>query len=428
MLNIYVPTQHDGTVVKDNHSRPLALSDSMTADEFEDFLASGNCTFENLGWTEDDHINVLSLPPIPPGTGDIICEHTSHHSPKHPYPASQVAHPQNANSVMDSFEVTTADDVGLNSQVHIDAPPLSQIPSVHHLEPKLSSPPLDVSKLVRASSNGDTSLVKAIIREWEQASRENRSPRSWFDDCFRSAMEGGHLSVALCLVDWGVPVKRAFWEDDFKRAMDLKLYGFLQLFLDHGFDINHEFSLAPFSSTALSRTYYHFYDIEMTRWLLDRGADPNHESRGCWAESTTPLSWAVLFAPLDTIKLLFDFGGPSSIQHGYLLYHAAQRTTSDRLEILEYLLKQGGLPDLNKLEYHDNPILASERNHYSVCTAPIHVAASKGHLDVVQLLIARSADPVLQNAKGQLAIDLAREKDHDDIVEYLSQLTTRTRM
>ncbi|KAL8943728.1 MAG: hypothetical protein Q9211_000877 [Gyalolechia sp. 1 TL-2023] len=180
--------------------------------------------------------------------------------------------------------------------------------------------------------------------------------------CFRLALGAGLLPIASHPIDWGIPVERWAWQDNLQRAMDLELYGFLQLFLDHGFDTNHEANLAPFSSTAVSRTYYYFHDIDMTRWFLDHGADPNRKTRGCWAECTTPLSWAVLFASLETIKMLFDRGGPESNKHGYLLYHAAHRPTPDRLDVLEYIVFQGGLADVNKLEYHDDPILASDHD------------------------------------------------------------------
>ncbi|KAL8684323.1 MAG: hypothetical protein Q9224_006437, partial [Gallowayella concinna] len=136
----------------------------------------------------------------------------------------------------------------------------------------------------------------------------------------------------------------------------------------------------------------------MTRWFLEHGADPNRESKTC-ADCRTPLSWAVAFASLDTIKLLFYYGGPESIKHGYLLCNAAYRQAPGRNEILEYLFAKRGLGDINKLEYHDNPTVAAEKNCYFACDAPLHVAASGGYLDTVQLLVACGADPLLPNSK-----------------------------
>ncbi|KAI4246287.1 MAG: hypothetical protein L6R40_001955 [Gallowayella cf. fulva] len=371
------PAECDGAAIQDRPSKPSVLPASMTADEFEDFLDSGNCTLENLGWTHQDYLRVLSLPPMPPGTGMQVWEPSTDHDP-------------NGN-------------------------------------PNFSFPNPQVSRLEHASSMGDMTEVKAIIQDWEQTPTADRTPKSCFDNCLRSAIDGHHLSIVHHLMAWGIPVEEFRWESDFKRAMDLSSYAVLQLFLDHGFDINHETSLAPFSTTLISRTYYLFHAIEMTRWFLDHGADPNRQSRN-WAESNTPLSWAVLHASLDTIKLLFDRGGPDSIKHGYLLYHAALRKASHRVEVIEYLLTKGGLADINKLEYHDNPILASERNHYFVCNAPIHVAASDGDLEVLQLLVSRGADPLLPNAKGQLAIELARQEARQEIVDFLSQFKARTKL
>ena len=236
-------------------------------------------------------------------------------------------------------------------------------------------------------------------------------------------MRGGHISIARCLLDYGIPLKEHLSGYEFKEATELKSYDFLQLYLDHGFDINKQ--MDQFYSTALSLTYSRFHDIEMTRWFLDHGADPNRESRG-WAECNTPLGWAVANASLDIIKLLFDRGG--SIKHGDLLIHVAYRKNPDRIQVVEYLLAKGALADINKLRYHDNPALSYERNHFFECDAAIHMAARVGHLDVVELLIARGTDPLLPNSKGQLAIDVTRQANHDNVVDYLTRFTTRTKL
>lgn len=288
---------------------------------------------------------------------------------------------------------------------------------------KFAYPTPEALQLEKASFDGDLNLVNHILQEWEAKPENDRFPQTFFGQSYSHAMRGGHISIARCLLDYGIPFKEHLCGYEFKEAMELKSYDFLQLYLDHGFDINKQ--IDQFYSTALSLTYSRFHDIEMTRWFLDHGADSNRESKG-WAECNTPLGWAVANASLDTIKLLFDRGG--SIKHGDPLIHVASRKNPDRIQVVEYLLAKGARADINKLHYHDNAALSYERNPFFECDAAIHMAARVGHLDVVELLIARGADPLLPNSKGQLAIDVARQANHDNIVNYLTRFTNRTKL
>ncbi|KAL8856093.1 MAG: hypothetical protein Q9178_007288 [Gyalolechia marmorata] len=255
---------------------------------------------------------------------------------------------------------------------------------------KFAYPTPEALQLEQASFDGDLKLVNDIMQEWESRLENDRFPKTFFGQSYRHAMRGGHISIARCLLDYGIPFKEHLCGYEFKEAMDLKSYEFLQLYLDHGLDTNKQ--MDQFYSTALSLTYSRFHDIEMTRWFLDHGADPNRESRG-WAECNTPLGWA----------------------------------KPDRIQVVEYLLAKGALADINKLRDHDNPALSYERNHFFECDAAIHMAARAGHLDVVELLIARGGDP-LPNSKGQIAIDVARQANHDNIVDYLTRFTARTKL
>ena len=53
---------------------------------------------------------------------------------------------------------------------------------------------------------------------------------------------------------------------------------------------------------------------------------------------------------------------------------------------------------------------------------PLHFAAAEGALDVVGFLVTKGADPMLSDAKGSLAIDVAQAHNHQDVVQYLSTL------
>ncbi|KAL8727129.1 MAG: hypothetical protein Q9166_006262 [cf. Caloplaca sp. 2 TL-2023] len=287
----------------------------------------------------------------------------------------------------------------------------------------LSPPPVEFSQVQEASAAGDLATVKSILDNWD------RNMDS-FSTSFVPALENGHIGVASCLLEHGVSIEGVH----FKRAMEYKLYPFLELCLRHGYNIND--NGFPFRPTPLAE---YLGDEEMTRWLLDHGADPNAESVINGAKmGETPLSISMLYTPFSTIKLLFERGGPESIKYGELLWYAVERKLPDRVKVLEYLLAKGAAVDLKRLQYHDRPGPAMQADWVLGRQTPLHGAARNGDLDVVKLFVAWGADPTMPDSKGRLAIDEARKQirmkenrvidttsDHEGIIEYLISLSRR---
>ncbi|KAL8665349.1 MAG: hypothetical protein Q9168_007714 [Polycauliona sp. 1 TL-2023] len=285
-----------------------------------------------------------------------------------------------------------------------------------------SSPwPAEFSRVQQASAAGDVATVNSILDGWD-GDMEN------FSIAYTPALENGHLAVTACLLEYRVPMEGVH----FKHAMEDKAYPFLDLYLRHGYDIND--SGYPFEPTPLAEK---LGDEEMTRWLLDRGADPNAEHVVNGAKmGETPLSVSMRHAPFSTIKLLFERGGLESIKCGSLLWHAAERNLPDRVEVIAFLLARGAAADLKKLLYHDRPEAARQADWVLGRHTPLHGAARMGYLDVVKLFTASGADPTMPDSKGRLAIDEARKQtrkknngvvestnDHDAVVEYLASLS-----
>ncbi|KAL8894504.1 MAG: hypothetical protein Q9207_008489 [Kuettlingeria erythrocarpa] len=274
-------------------------------------------------------------------------------------------------------------------------------------------PPSEVLQLETASAAGDLPMVKSILQHWHETPKDKQINLDLFASSFEFAMKEGHISIASYMLECGVSMNEAH----FKRAMKQKSYSFLELFISYGFDIN-----SPRSSTDPAPLADTFDDQTMTRWFLNHGADPNAETR----MGVTPISRALVHASIDIIEMLLDHGGPQSIDHGQLLHHAVHRETSDRLQVLEHLFTKGALRVINQLKYQDRLDLFEEENLIVGCGTPLHEAARLGKQDVVELLVARGADPLIRDGKGLLAIDLAFQAGQGEVVEYLNSLSCRS--
>ena len=279
----------------------------------------------------------------------------------------------------------------------------------------------------KASAAGDLTTVKRVTHDW-------KGNMQGFSDSLMAAIDNGHMAVASYLLEYGLPVQYRHFE----CAIQQRAYPLMQLCLDHGYNIN---DTGVSSTPGVLRD--HLDDAHLIRWLLDHGADPNSE-RICLGQKMgeTAVSIAMWRAPLSTIQLLIERGGPGTLRGGHLLWYAVGRPRPDRVEVLEYLLRNGADADMTSLEFEDRPEAARQAEWYFGRDAPLHVAARGGHLDAVKLLIAWGADPAQADSKGRLPIDVAEKRlslkslkhylqyypaggDHEEVIEYLKSFATR---
>ncbi|KAL9593564.1 MAG: hypothetical protein Q9219_007493 [cf. Caloplaca sp. 3 TL-2023] len=299
---------------------------------------------------------------------------------------------------VDSHHCLT-EDVGHSDMKILDLtnPPPNPTPLVDYSSTFFEPP--EVAQLEAAAAADNLAQFKEI---YETRKDINSAKPFW------KALDENHINIAAYILGQGFhPANH-----DFEKVMKRQAYDWMQLFLDHGFDLN--ISWYDYGTSPLGHA---LHDEKMTRWLLERGANPNTESR----IMRTPLSRAVQEQPLEMIKLLMEYGGPDSINRGFLLLCAIWRKLPDNLQIVQYILDQGGDRHINE-EYHTV--------YPDICLLPFRVplqdAAERGLLDVVKLLLARGANPRLLDGKGLLAVDVAREKHHDEIVRYLTPFCTQS--
>lgn len=108
-------------------------------------------------------------------------------------------------------------------------------------EIRTCEPPEEVVQLEAASASGDIKAVEAVFQsQWLEKAQVDRIHIDRFASSLVMAMTYNHVSVASYLLSVGVSMNISH----FTLAMEMKSYAFLQLFLDHGWDINEPISWA----------------------------------------------------------------------------------------------------------------------------------------------------------------------------------------
>jgi len=175
--------------------------------------------------------------------------------------------------------------------------------------------------------------------------------------------------------------------------------------------------------------------------LLDAGADP--DASAFWSEKW-PLR-ALFFAAgrnynPDLTKLLLERG--ANPNDGESIHHAAE---GGHLECLQLLHDHGANLDFNDPPYNTTPLWflihwgftksvpwllehGADPNRRSAPRGEtvLHAAARRGvRRELLEMLVAHGADPTAVDDAGKTPLDLAREKGKTKAVDYLSSLDTR---
>jgi uncharacterized protein len=136
--------------------------------------------------------------------------------------------------------------------------------------------------------------------------------------------------------------------------------------------------------------------VKMVEFLLDKGASVNARN----AFSDTALMLAALNGRLEICKLLLDHGAEFDTGGWTPLIYASTRGHDD---IVRLLLSM----DCDIDSVSDNG------------TSALMMAAGEGHTSTVKLLLERKADVNLVNEAGLTAIGWAEKQQRSDIIEML---------
>ena len=117
-----------------------------------------------------------------------------------------------------------------------------------------------------------------------------------------------------------------------------------------------------------------------------------------------PLHKAAAKGEVGKIKKYLDRGGNPNLRNSFrcTLLHSA--TSNGQTEIANLLLDANADPNLVS---------------YNLINTPLHLAALKGHLSIVQMLVEYGADLSLKNMDGLTPLGVAEKEGHSEVIDLL---------
>ncbi|RYN65001.1 hypothetical protein AA0119_g11500 [Alternaria tenuissima] len=251
--------------------------------------------------------------------------------------------------------------------------------------------PEEVELCYQAASRGDIDGVKkqiqSLLHEPRSPTPERNQPQpTWLFESLFIAIKNQNLELVKLLLSEKVAEKSDL---PFEAAVRARAFEIMDHFLELGWDINT--AMGPSEPSTLSIPICRS-DREMVEWLLAHGADPN--SRCDW--DLTPMSQAMLAAPLDLIDYLFSQGADQRC--GQLLHWAVIREKDDALQVVRRVVELG--VSVNEIKYENDPKGWWAREPFGLGT-PLHRAAEFGKVDIVKYLLKVGADPLKLDTKGK---------------------------
>jgi len=179
--------------------------------------------------------------------------------------------------------------------------------------------------------------------------------------------------------------------DDFIYAIKEKSFSILELFLKDGYNINE-----PFRPDYPPPLAFAFFDSDLTKWLLQQGADLNAR---CHFD-ITPLSIAAQTAPLEILELLFEFG--ASVHVGQPLHYAVRFQRPN--DVIKLFIDKGA--PLNNVLFQNDKVSYYHFESLGLGT-PLHEAAHQNNDRIIGVLLQNGADLNVRDSLGKLpALDL----------------------
>lgn len=179
-------------------------------------------------------------------------------------------------------------------------------------------------------------------------------------------------------------------------------------------------------------------NVDDLRKAIRRGADVDIQDKDYGRK--TALMFAAGGGTIECVKYLAEHGAGVDVKAEdgkTALMCAAEK---GRIECVKYLAEQGADIDAKDSEHGDTAVMAAARNGHIECVkyliqhgADVNAkdieyggtaliwAAWKGHTECVKYLIEKGADVNAKAKNGKVALDIARDRSHLDIIQILKK-------
>ena len=167
---------------------------------------------------------------------------------------------------------------------------------------------------------------------------------------------------------------------------------------------------------------------DAARLLIERGADLDARE---FPDNAAPLHFAAMYGDLEMIRLLVEAGADvdgkgDDPEVGILGWATCFRQV--REDVAEYLLSHGAtlnlwsaialdkVDDVRLMVSRDPALLAARMTRAQHRRTPLHHAAARNRLRIVQLLLELGADPNATDATGATALTTAVQENADPAI------------
>lgn len=161
-------------------------------------------------------------------------------------------------------------------------------------------------------------------------------------------------------------------------------------------------------------------EVESVTTMLQSGEDPDEQS---------PLFWAAGLGHEDVVRQLLNAGASVDQPFRFGITPLMLTAATGRLSVAEMLIEAGANVNARGDEIRGHGyIILGEGNGRSLDYSwpgpkmtPLLLAVEEGHVDLVKLLLASGADPDSRDARGRTAAEIAKNHNHDQLIEILSR-------
>ncbi len=166
----------------------------------------------------------------------------------------------------------------------------------------------------------------------------------------------------------------------------------------------------------------------IVKLLLDAGANKDYQGSSGW----TPLHRAVSSRRTEVVKLLLNAGANIKLKNNKNqtpLDMARERKRTEIIKLLTPLkniheaVRAGRLWEVKRFIDQGQNIEIKDHQGNSA----LMMAVQHGHIDIVYFLLEKGASRSLKNNKNQTPLDIAREKNHTEIIALLRSTTRSLR-